>query len=110
MKGNKTLELDGNELTTEPVYLKGLYQVFIELADILYIENTAGERGKTVRQHVVERLHAHRGLCEDFTAIQILDPQEIQIEAQVEIGDVDNADDVLLAIYQRDCQLYFTSH
>ena len=100
-QGNKTLELSGNELTTEPVYLKGLFKVFVELSDILYIDNTAGERGKSVRQKVAERLHAHRGLCEDFTEIKILDPQEIQIDAHVEIGDVDNADDILLAIYQR---------
>ncbi len=62
--------------------LLGLYRVVIE---------TSSERGGIeVRREVGRRLHKHRGLCEEFTDIVILDPLPIRIDAKVEIGRVDD--------------------
>lgn len=99
--GEKTLNLQGDGLAMDPVMLKGLYRVLIELSDSLYLDNTAGEQSKQVQREAAQRLHAHRGLCEDFAEIRILDPEEIQVQAQIEIEGVDHAEDVLLEIYQR---------
>jgi hypothetical protein len=48
----------------------------------------------------MRRLHAHRNLCEDFE-IRILDPQPVAVYARVEIGQVEDAEDLLVTIYQR---------
>jgi len=89
------LSIQGDALTAEPVYLKGLYRVLFEISDLLGINR------KDVLRQVASRLHAHRGLCEDFEEIRLLDPQEIQVHARIEIEAVEDANDVLLEIYQR---------
>lgn len=98
-RSDNALSLQGDPLTAEPVYLKGLYRVLIELSDLLYVDSTA-DRTTIVRQ-VARRLHAHRGLGEDFEDIRILDPQVIRFSARVEIEAVEDAEAVLLSIYQR---------
>lgn len=100
-RNEKTLQFQGNKLTMEPITLKGLYRIVIELSDLLYLDSTVGEQRQRVRHEVVQRLHAHRGLCEDFAEIRILDPEEIQVVANIEIEAVDHPEDVLLNIYQR---------
>lgn len=94
------LGLEGDALTGEPVYLKGLYRVLIEVSDLMYTDGTAGQI-EDVRKEVVRRLHAHRGLCEDFESIDILPPQDINVSAFIEIDAVDNAESILLGIFQR---------
>ena len=93
------LSLQGDALLAEPVLLKGLYRVFIDLSDLLYLDGSAEEREGVVNE-VVRRLHAQRGLGEDFVQIQQLDPQEIQIQARLEIDAVDDVERVLLQLYQ----------
>jgi hypothetical protein len=48
---------------------------------------------------VTLRLHAHRNLCEDFAEIRVLDPTPVALRASVEIGLVDDAEQVLVEIY-----------
>ena len=86
------LRLEEDEAVDERVHLKGLYRVFFELD---------GSQTGDVRQPVVRRLHAHRGLGEDFVVIRTLNPQLIDIEARIEIGAVDDAGAVMLVIFQR---------
>ncbi len=93
------LSLQDDALLAEPVSLKGLYRVFIDLSDLLYLDGSAEEREGVVNE-VVHRLHAQRGLGEDFVQIQQLDPQEIQIQARLEIEAVDEVERVLLQLYQ----------
>ena len=90
---------EGDALTTEQIYLKGLYRVLIELSDVFYIDSTVEEQ-KIIRE-VAHRLHAHSGLCEDFAEIRVLEPEDIQVHARVEIEAVDDAESVLLTIYKR---------
>lgn len=88
-----TLSLQGDGLTAEPVYLKGLYRVLIEPYRL--------ERSDAVLRHVTRRVHANRGLCEDFETIKVLEPQAITVDARVEIGMVDDPKSLLIEIYRR---------
>lgn len=93
--GKNELSLQEEPLASEPVYLKGLYRVLIEKSDLTDIDGTV------VQREVARRLHACRNLCEDFEEIRVLEPQNIQIQARVEIGPVDDAEGVLLMIYEK---------
>lgn len=64
------------------VPLRGLYQVIIE--------PSPEREGLAVRRDVGRLLHKHRGLCEDFTDIVVLEPLKISVDAKVEIGRVDD--------------------
>lgn len=77
--------------------LQGLYRVLIEKSEL------ADWDGSQIKREVARRLHAHRALCEDFDEIKIFDTQDIQdiqIQARIEIGLTEDAEAVLLAIYQ----------
>jgi hypothetical protein len=93
--------LKGDPLTAEPVHLKGLYRLLIELSDDIYHSGIAGEKGAHALEQVTQSLHAQRGLCQDIENISILEPQYIQIRTSIEIERVDEAGEVLLQIYQR---------
>ncbi len=93
--------LKGDPLTAEPVHLKGLYRLLIELSDEVYHSGVAGEKGAQALEQVTQRLHAQRGLCEDIEDIAILEPQYVQVRTSIEIARVDDAEEVLLQIYQR---------
>lgn len=86
---------------SEPVLLLGLYNVKVELADTLYIDGNAGQRQQQIRQEIINKLHANRGLCEDFEHIDILTPQYVQIDAEIEIDAVDDAEGILTQIFRR---------
>jgi hypothetical protein len=88
------LSLQDNPPETEPVYLKGLYRVLIEKS-VMDIDGTV------VEKKVIRRLHANRNLCEDFEEIRVLETQKIRIKARVEIGPVDDAEEVLMRIYEK---------
>lgn len=88
------LSLQDNHPETEPVNLKGLYRVEIE-------KSVTDIDGTNVEREVVRRLHANRNLCEDFEEIKVLETQEIRIQANIEIGPVDDAEDILLRIYEK---------
>lgn len=84
---------------TDTVQLRGLYRVLIELSDLLYLDSTVNHA--LIRRQVAHRLHANRSVGEDFAEIQVLDPEQIQVQARVEIAAVGDAAAILLAIYQR---------
>ncbi len=77
-----------------PIAIKGLLRVLIEKSDLVDIDGTV------VKAEVTRRLHAHRNLCEDFEDIRILDPQYVAVRARIEIEQVDDAEDILVKIYQ----------
>lgn len=79
---------------TTPVRLKGRVRALIETSDVLDLPIAQ------VRGEVARRLHACRPLCVDLDEIQVLAPQPVQVFAEVEIGPVDDAERVLLDIYQ----------
>ncbi len=89
----RTVRRGGETLNAEPVRLKGLYRVLIEPFD-------ASQRAQVLR-HVIRRLHANRGLGEDFEEVRIVDSQPITINASIEIGTVDDPKDLLREIYRR---------
>ncbi|MDH3913825.1 MAG: hypothetical protein OEU09_21305, partial [Rhodospirillales bacterium] len=93
--GKNQLSLEEEPPASEPVYLKGLYRVLIEKSELADID------GEDVRRSVTARLHANRGLCEDFEEIRLLDSQDVKVDARVEIGQVEDADAVLLGIYEK---------
>ncbi|NOY84465.1 MAG: hypothetical protein GXO96_06545, partial [Nitrospirae bacterium] len=97
-EGKNTLSLQSEAQAfgpqvTEPIYLKGLYRILIETSSLVDIE------GPTVAREVALKLNAHRGLCEDFDMISILEHQSVSVLAQIEIGAVDDAGEVLAQIY-----------
>ena len=85
------IDINGDPQATEPVALKGLYRVLI-------LKNEDSD-GSTVARDATLRLHAHRNLCEDFAEIRVLDPTPVALQASVEIGQVDDAEQVLVEIY-----------
>jgi hypothetical protein len=93
------LALQDETRQAEPIYLKGLYRVLIEISDLLYLEGTVAQG--EIRRKVLHRLHAHRAICEDFEEVQVLEPQPVTINARIEIGPVDDPEALLLQIYQR---------
>lgn len=94
-EGERQLSVTTQPDSSDPVALKGLYRVLIEKSDLDDIDGTV------VQREVTRRLHAHRNLCEDFEEIRILDPQPVAVHARIEIGQVDDAEDLLVTIYQR---------
>ncbi len=93
--GGRQLSVDTKPDSADPIALKGLYVVQIEKSDLHDIDGTV------VQREVTRRLHAHRNLCEDFEEIRILDPQRVAVYARIEIGQVDDAEDLLVTIYER---------
>lgn len=79
---------------SESLRLKGLYRVLIENAD------PARLSAATLRSRVASRLHANRGLCEDFAEIRVLEPQWVRVQARVEIAPVDDVERVLAALLE----------
>ncbi len=77
--------LTGGSTTLEPIEINGLYQVIIE-----YDEDLKNTGKKQVMSEVYRRLNANRNLCESFTGIATIDPQDFIICG--EIGLSANAD------------------
>jgi hypothetical protein len=76
------------------ISLRGLYRVHVE-AD----QNVSNEDRSNLAQRVSQRLHTCRNLAEDFEPPIILDAQRIIVEAKVEIGHVDDPDQLLAQIH-----------
>ncbi|PTL78100.1 hypothetical protein [Vitiosangium sp. GDMCC 1.1324] len=89
------LSLSAEPSPSEPVMLKGLYHVLIEATD------EAGDNGTQLRASVARRLHANRGLCEDFAEIEVLEPQLVQVDATMEIGPMDDAVQIRFEIIRK---------
>ena len=93
-EGRKELTLRADDQNIEPVRLMGLYRVVIEKSEL------SSQHGTTVERAVARKLHAHRGLCEDFEEIKVLAPVDVRVHANIEIGPIEDADEILVAIYQ----------
>ena len=94
-ESRQELTLQSGSLELEPVRLKGLYRVLIETSDLADIDGTV------VKQAAVRKLHANRPLCEDYEEIRILSKQAVKLNARIEIGPVDDAEEVLSFIYEK---------
>ncbi len=95
-----TLNFSGSRLSDDPVFLKGLYRVSVEFEDTLHLGGLSQERDRAW-QEVINRLQSNRGLGEDFSRINRLEAQYVQILAHVEIAAVDSPEQVLLDIYRQ---------
>lgn len=93
--GRQEIHLEAEPPETEPVRLRGLYRVVVETSDL------AGVDGTAVRAAVARRLHRSRNLGEDITDVRVLEPQSVRVAARVQIGAVDDAEQVLLRIFER---------
>ena len=86
--------LTGDEASS-PLSVQGLYRVLIEKSAALDKDSNA------IVREVAERLHAQRSLGVDFEAIQVIEPQAVQIQACIEIDHIANPDDVYVAILEK---------
>ena len=91
---------DPGRADIRPVRLRGLYRALIELARR---DASAADRER-VRADAAVALQAHRNLCEDFVAVEVVDTQEFLLCGEVEIEPQADASDVhakiLLAVQQ----------
>ena len=82
-------------LETDAIALSGLWRILVEKSDAANIDATE------LLSNVAHRLHAHRGLCEDFAILSLLEPVDVAVHATVEIGDGASGDDILRDIFER---------
>ena len=82
--------------------LNGIYDVKVEL-DLKATDGSNWDDGKRqqVFDHLRERFHAHRNLCEDLRTIELVEEQKIRICADVEIQPNANAFEVYAEILYR---------
>jgi hypothetical protein len=78
--------------------IKGLLRVLIEMSD----ETIGGcsEIPRKVMQRLHQRLHQCRGLGQDFTAIKICEPQDVDLRAVLEIDPGEDPIALLVRVYQ----------
>lgn len=88
------LRLDDAMGGARPVRLRGLNRVLIARDEYVEVSDS------TLRARVAQRLHANRNLGEDFDEIKVLPPQDVEIEASIEVGASDSAESVLSGVYQ----------
>lgn len=81
----------------EPIGLKGIYRVLLEIFEKNKIQENNDESADIVT-NVANRLYAHRPLGMDFEALEVMERQYIQVKAQIEIGSGINPEDVYFAI------------
>src|SRR5688572_26637123 len=74
-------ELSYDESSGVPLRLKGLYKVVVEFEE--------GSRGKEeeVLKRINEKLHIHRGLCEDFVTVSSVEYEEFTMEAELQVNE-----------------------
>ena len=72
---------------------RGLYRVRIEKSDLVDI------LGSEIRREAARRLHRFRGLGADYVAIDVLEYQEVVIDATLEVGPVGDATELLASVY-----------
>ncbi|NET44180.1 hypothetical protein [Okeania sp. SIO2B3] len=98
-KNNHTLTINynnSNDEQSERVYLKGLYEVIIELDDV----ETTEEDKAIIKAKVVSKLNQHRNLCEYFFGdIKILDTEKIAVEAHIDIEDDSDESELMEKVY-----------
>ena len=77
---------------TQPVKLNGLYQVLIEKDQEVSDEASLIEKVKT-------QLNQHRNLCEDFVSVTILPIEEITINAEIEVEEGWDLNQIIAQLY-----------
>lgn len=92
--GGQVINLTGGE-GAKAIVLQGLYRILMEKSEAL------DKDGNAIVREAAGRLHVQRGLAVDFDAIQILERQEIQLQAAIEIDPAADPDDVYLAILEK---------
>ncbi len=88
---NKASLSFSNANLAEPVNLRGLYRVLIE-KEPAYEDNELIKKARA-------KLQQQRNLCEDFGEIRVLPMEEITIEAEIEIGDHINPNQLRAELY-----------
>lgn len=92
--GVKQIALTGDD-GAAGLNLQGLYRVLIEKSEAV------DKDGNAIVRDVAERLHDQRGLAIDFESVDVIDTQDVQIQAHVEIDLAADPDDVYLAILEK---------
>jgi hypothetical protein len=77
------------------VELEGLYNVMVEYEEDVLDE----EHREEVRQQVIERLGAHRNLCEDFLSVNAVDYIDFGISGSIVLEEYADPDAVLAALF-----------
>ena len=77
----------------QPVAMAGVYRVRIET------ETSSQKTAPEMIQKVKEGLHPHRGLCQDFEIDAPLNPQNITVNAEIEVGEIADPQQLLAQIY-----------
>lgn len=90
--GELRLQADATDLETRPVRLSGLHTVLLQAGDRLPSDRALAQ--------VAERLHARRGLGEDF-ALALLTPHEVWVHAKIEVGPIEDPVEVMADIIDR---------
>ncbi|NEQ36035.1 MAG: hypothetical protein F6K40_06950 [Okeania sp. SIO3I5] len=93
-KSNHSLTVNSTEENGERVYLKGLYEVIIELDEKITRD------AKNLKKEVASKLNEHRNLCEYFFGdVTILEIEEITVEAHIDIEDDSNETELMQKVY-----------
>jgi hypothetical protein len=81
-------------LDSKIIELEGLYNVMVEYEEDVIEE----ERREGVRQRVVDRLAAHRNLCEDFLSVNAVEYEDFGIGGSIVLEEYADPDAVLAAV------------
>ena len=91
---NHTLTVNPANEKGERVYLKGLYEVIIELDEKITRD------AKNLKKEVASKLNEHRNLCEYFFGdVTILGIEEITVEAHIDIEDDSDETELMQKVY-----------
>jgi hypothetical protein len=77
---------------SERINLNGLYRVYIEKNEDVTDE-------AALKTAVLEKLHEHRNLCEDFVEVNIMEEQTISVFSDIQIDENADANEVMADIY-----------
>jgi uncharacterized protein YegP (UPF0339 family) len=78
------------------VQLEGLYKILVEFED-----GISENKKKVIKPDVLNLLHRHRNLCEDFLSVDEVKNEDISVCADIEVSRDTDVDEVLAEIYFR---------
>lgn len=93
LPNQRELALHSTQLSARPIFLRGLYRVFIE--------PSGDVDSSRLRALAAERLHAVRALGEDLADITVLGTQPVQIEVALEVAPLDSPQALLAQVRTR---------
>ena len=79
----------------EPLRLKGLYKVVVELE-----ESNNGQSQEDVLQRVRKKIQQHRNLCEDVITVSSVEYEPFTIEADIQVNEGADIEKISALIYQ----------